>query len=142
DNANFSFLKYETGHDTHFSLAGSNNTRTVRANQAAITSFDIFTCFNHILNRNTFGNTNNYLNTCFGCFHDGIGSKCRWYKNDRSIRTGFFYGIFYGVKYRAIQMRAATFPRGYPTYNLCAILNHLAGVEAAFRAGKTLYNYF
>src|SRR5690606_18867830 len=93
---------------------------------------------NHILHGNAFCNTYYQTNTCFRSFHDGICCKGRGNKYDAHICAGSFYAIGHGIKYRTIQMRASAFTWRYTTYYLCAVLNHLGGVESTFRARKSL----
>src|ERR1700741_2933766 len=123
------FFEDEARHNANLRFVGSNNTGTVRTYQTGIAALNIFLYHNHILCRDTFGNTNNNFDTSFGCFHYRVCRKSRGYKYDGYVSACFSNRVGNGVKYRPVKVLLTAFARRYPTYNLRSVLNHLRSVE-------------
>src|SRR5690606_13085907 len=100
--ANLTFFKDEARHNTNLCFFCGDDTRTVRADQTRVFVAQVRFYLNHIFSRNTFCNTNNQGYTCSCSFHNGIRSKCRWYKNDGNICSCFIYSFLYSIKYRTV----------------------------------------
>src|SRR5215475_5842711 len=94
-----------TGSDTNaatargrISRARRHNTRAVRPNQARWLSFHGTLDFNHIINRNSFGNAHDQFQTRVHSFKDRIRSERRRNKDSRGGRSGLLNSFSNGVE--------------------------------------------
>ena len=90
----------EARHDTNLGFIRSYHSGAVGTDKHGIFFLNIVIGLHHVVNRNSFGNTDDYLQTCIGCFHDCIRSKWSGDKNNRCVRTGNFDSILYGIVHR------------------------------------------
>ena len=125
DNTDGAFFMNHSGHDANLAFIGSDNARTVRANQMHVTALERCFHFDHIQHRNAFGNARNNSDACIGSFQNRIGGKGCGYKNHTGICLCFCHCVFYCVKHWAFQMRLPTFARCNTAHKICAVRNRL-----------------
>src|SRR5690606_21806223 len=115
--AYFSFFENKARHNSDFRFFRSDNSRTVRADEPAISVSNVRFYFDHISYRNSFGNTNDYFDTGFGSLHNGICSERRRHKNNGNIGPGFFHSISHGIENRLTKMLRTSFSGGNTSYH-------------------------
>src|SRR5580704_7569881 len=126
------------GHDADLALAGRNDARAVRADEARFLGINGGKHTHHVDDRNAFGDANDQRNFRIGGFEDGVGGVRRRHEDYRSVGARAFHGFGNGIEYGALQMLGAAFARRNSPNDVGSILNHLLRVEGAFTAGKAL----
>src|SRR6185437_4769116 len=87
-DADLAFLENEAGHDPYLAFTRRDDTGTVRPDEPGIPTLQVILSPYHILYRDAFRDTDHQRDPRFRRFHDRIGSKSRWNKDDRHIRPG------------------------------------------------------
>ncbi len=131
-----------TRHNTDLTFSRSDNTRTVRSDQANAQLVTLNFRIQHIQCRNTFSNTNDQLNAGISGFKDRVFTERSWYVNNRSFSTGCSNRVFNGIEYRQTQVFSTTFTRSYTTNHFGAVCNRLFRVESTLSTGKALADHF
>src|ERR1700750_355577 len=88
DHTDVSWLVNISWHDADLAFTRSDNTRTVRADQARAFSLHVALHSYHVEHWNSFGNTNDEGDTSIDRFHDRISRKRWWHINHRGIGSG------------------------------------------------------
>ena len=129
-------------HDANFALPGSNDTRTVGADQIDITAFQRGFDFQHIQHRNAFRNAHHNLDAGIRRFQNGVCSKGCRNGDHGGFGAGLRHSIMHGIKDRQAKMRLATLAGSDAADHVGAVGNRLLGVESTLLAGKALADDF
>src|SRR5690606_7781076 len=129
------------GHDADLALAGGDDARAVRPDQAYAQFVALDLGIQHVEGSDTFGDAYDQLDTGVGGFQDGILAERSRNVDHGGISTSSFHCFAHSVEYRQAQVRSATLARGNTTDHLSTVGNGLFGVEGALRAGDALADY-
>src|SRR5713226_10645699 len=138
DDADVSLLVNAAGHDADFAFAGRNDAGTVRTDQSGFLEVHDGGNAHHVDGRDAFGDANDEREFGVGGFQNGVGGIGRGNENHGGVCAGGFRGVGDGVEDGALEMPGAAFAGSDAAGHVCAVLDHLLGVEGAFAAGEAL----
>jgi hypothetical protein len=95
---------------------------------------------NHIGDRNALRDTDDERNPGIGSLHNCVGGKRGRNVNHRRICARFSNGAGDGIENRHRFVRRAAFTGRDAADDICAVFNHLYGMESSFFAGDPLHN--
>ena len=125
-------------HDADLAFTGGDDARAVGADQAGLLALHVLFDFDHVQDRDAFGDAADQLDPGVDGFHDGVGGKGGRDVDDGCRGAGLFYGFFDGVKDREAVDGAAAFAGGDTADHPGAVLPGALGVEQAGGAGDAL----
>jgi len=124
--------------NTDLALAGCDDSRTIRTNEAALAGFQIVLDLQHVHHRNTFGDGNDDGNARLDGFQNGIRAEGRRHKNHGCIGAGLLDRFRHRVENRDAFHVLAAFAGGNTGHHVRAISLTVHGVELTFTAGNAL----
>src|SRR5579864_233638 len=138
DDTDISLLVNTARHDSDLALAGRNDARAIRTDQARFLEVDSRCDANHVEDRNAFGDADDQGKARVGCFQNGIRSIWRRNENDGGVSTGRFGGLGDGVEDGPLKMFCAAFTWSDSAHDVGAIFDHLLGMKSSLAASEAL----
>src|SRR5690606_24810296 len=135
------------GHDTDLQLVRSDQTGAVRAQQQGFAVFCAHAVahFQHVANRDAFGNADNQVQVSFNSFPDGSRSTCGRNVDNRHSCASFSLGVGHGgVNRYTFEILTSTLGvhASHKGFHAVTVFTAHAGVELAGLAGDPLRDDF
>src|SRR5690606_2262072 len=130
-----------TRHDADLALAGGNDARAVRPDQAYAQLVAANLGIQHVEGRDAFGDAHDQLDACVGRFQDGVLAEGGRNVDHGRVGASGFHSLGNGVEHRQAQVSGAALARRHTADHLGAVGNRLLSVEGTLGAGDALADY-
>ena len=130
-----------TRHDPDFGRSGSDDSRTIWANQTRSFSGHLRFHAHHVHHWNALRDAHHQLDTGVDGFEDGIGRARRWHKDHRDIATGLSTRLRHRVEHRNFVVEfLSAFSRRHARDDISSVFHALARMKGAGAAGDSLHH--
>src|SRR5881397_886264 len=132
-----------TGHDADLRLAGRDDSRAIRPNQARTRPMlhQEVVRLHHVVHRDSLGDADDQLDAGVSGLHDRVGSERRRNKDQRARRSFFLTRLGHAVEHRESFVRRPPFARRNAANDFRSVVAALDGVECSLAAGDPLYQH-
>ena len=131
DDADHAGLVNVAGHDAHFAFAGGDDAGAVRPDEAHVRAANGGFDFEHVQNRDAFGDAGDDFDAGIDRLKDGVGGKGGRDEDHRGIGTCRGDGFVAVVEDRAVEVALSAFAGGDAADELGAVGDGLFAVEGA-----------